>query len=215
MPGRLCPGKGQAELLAALALLRARGLRPTTLVVGKDDPWSTPGRRSHRAHLEALARQLGIDDQVQFSAPRADMPDLMAAADVVTVPSWTEPCGLVILETLASGRALLGTTGGGTAELIDTEVDGLLVPPRDSSSLAAALERLLTDAALRADLGARARRKAERCFSTRRMVADAERAYLEIAQDGAATGVAVASVAGARAGHRAARHPMGVRRPQP
>jgi glycosyltransferase involved in cell wall biosynthesis len=185
MAGRLCPGKGQAELLQAMALLRDRGLRPTALVVGEDDPMSTPGGESHRAHLEALANDLGIEAQVRFCGARNDMLDLMATADVVTVPSWAEPCALVILEAMAAGRPLLGTTSGGTPELIDDGVDGLLVPPREPVALANALERLLRDEALRAALGRRARQEAETRFATRHMVAEAEDAYLELARAGA------------------------------
>jgi glycosyltransferase involved in cell wall biosynthesis len=184
MAGRLCPGKGQAELLQAMAMLRDRDLRPTALIVGKDDPLSTPGGGSHGAHLEALAKDLGIDRQVRFCGARTDVLELMATADVVTVPSWVEPCALVILEAMASGRPLLGTTGGGTPELVDDGVDGLLVPPRDPVSLANALERLLTDGALRSALGGRARQKAETRFSIRHMVAAAETAYRELAGAG-------------------------------
>lgn len=177
LPGRLMLGKGQADLLRAVAVLKARGQDVTALVVGDDDPDTAAAGISHRAELERLGRELGIEDRVVFERHRRDMPALMGAADVVTIPSVDDPFPLVVLEALACGRPVIGTRSGGIPEEIEDGRTGLLVAPGDPTALARAIERLLAEPEFARRLGENARREAEARFSHERMARDAGRIY--------------------------------------
>jgi glycosyltransferase involved in cell wall biosynthesis len=77
---------------------------------------------------------------------------------VVVAPSlWQEPFGLVAVEAMAAGKPVIASRTGGLADIVRDGESGLLVPPGDAPALAAALERLLDDIALRRAMGARAR----------------------------------------------------------
>ena len=73
----------------------------------------------------------------------------MAAGDVFCLPSLSEGLPTVVCEAMACARAVVATAVDGTPEIVDDGATGLLVPPRDASALAAAVDRLLGDEALR------------------------------------------------------------------
>jgi L-malate glycosyltransferase len=123
-----------------------------------------------RAELEQEAVKLGLRGRVQFLGDRRDIPALLASMDLSVVPSASESLSNVALESMAAGVPVVAARVGGNPELI-SEQRGLLVPPDDEVALAAALERLLTDAALRTALGKNAREFARQNFS-REMVRD-------------------------------------------
>lgn len=137
--GRLVPRKGHEVLLRAAALLSSRGVGVRVVLVG-DGPC--------RPALVRLARELGIEKQVEFrGAVWPDTP-LWEEADVFVFPSLVEPQGLVVLEAFASGVPVVASGVGGIAEMVEPEVSGLLVPPGDPAALASAVERVLTEPTL-------------------------------------------------------------------
>jgi glycosyltransferase involved in cell wall biosynthesis len=123
-----------------------------------------------RSDLEQEAEKLGLRDRVQFLGDRRDISTLLASMDLSVVPSASESLSNVALESMAAGVPVVATRVGGNPELI-SEQRGLLVPPDDEGALAAALERLLKDAALRAAFGRNAKEFAQQNFS-REMVRD-------------------------------------------
>ncbi len=142
--GRLSHYKGFAILLAALAQMPNASL----VLVGD-------GEESHR--LRDQATQLGIRDRVSFVGELSDQ-DLKAAyaaADALVLPSLdrSEAFGLVLLEAMRAGLAVIASDipGSGVGQVIENERSGLLVPPGDVASLAAALARI-SDPALRQSL---------------------------------------------------------------
>jgi glycosyltransferase involved in cell wall biosynthesis len=167
MLGRLHEEKGQFVLLAALAdvRLQKRGIR--VLFVG-DGP--------HRSSMEEAARGLGLENVVSFLGPRTDVPVLMAAADVVVVPSLAESFGFVALEAMALGRPVVAAATGGLTELIDDGRTGLLVSPGDPVALAAGISRLLANPPLAAALGASGHTDSQ-AFTAERMVHAYEDVY--------------------------------------
>jgi glycosyltransferase involved in cell wall biosynthesis len=183
LPGRLRSSKGQAELIQAVALLKERGHDVLALLVGRDDPRDlSSGGRPYRPYLEQLCGELGVADRVRFIDHRNDIPAIMSAADIVTIPSSLqepEPFGLVVVEAMACGRPVIGTRSGGISELIDDGVSGLLVPANTSvaSGLADAIERLLIDTELRRQLEVNAPKHVKAHFSQERMVQDAAQFY--------------------------------------
>lgn len=142
--------KGHASVVEALGRLRD---------VADWIWWQVGGaqRPSEAAFLESLgatARRLKIANRVRFVGERADVPRLLAAADLHCQANLKpEPFGIALVEALAAGLPVVTTAIGGAVEIVD-DTCGLLVPPGDIASLAAALERLIVDGALRARLAA-------------------------------------------------------------
>jgi type III pantothenate kinase len=95
------------------------------------------------------------------------LPDFFERIDVLLVPSWEEPFGLVLLEGMASGIPVVSTAAGGPLDIIRSGVEGILVPPRDANALAEAVRSLepLRDRMIRA-----ARLRAETEFDIRNVV---------------------------------------------
>ena len=161
--GRLTEWKGQAVILEALARL------PTVHValVGG----AILGESDYEAALRLKAEQLGLAKRVHFLGHREDVPALMRAVDVVVHPSIEfDPCPRVVLEALHSARPLVATATGGVPELVEAGVTGLLVPPKDSKALALALECVLRDPVLAAQLASAGRERALRDFTLDRVV---------------------------------------------
>lgn len=161
--------KAHDVALHALARLRDDDFRFTLLLVG-DGP--------DRPALEDLARALDVGpDRVRFLGSRADVPDLLGAADLFVLSSRMEGLPLAVLEAMAQSLPIVATRVGGVPEVVDDERTGLLVPPDDPAALAAAIGRLVCDAAQRARLGAAGRARALARFSFTRMVDEYERLY--------------------------------------
>jgi glycosyltransferase involved in cell wall biosynthesis len=105
-----------------------------------------------------------VPDALGF-VPPAELGAFYERASVVCVPSRREGYGMTAREAMAYGRPVVATGVGGLRDAIEDGVTGVMVPPRDPAALRAALGRLLADPALRGELGAAARRKAEVAFS--------------------------------------------------
>jgi len=161
--------KGLPTLLRALVRVR-RAVPDVRLTVIGDHPT--------RPALEALARDLGVADRVTFAGllPHAEVLRRYAGARVLALPSEVEGFGLTLLEAMQRGVAVVGTTRGGSAELVTHGTSGLLVPPGDVDALAAALVALCTDDALHARLVAAGGASAAR-FTAARMVEATLAAY--------------------------------------
>ncbi|MCS6776931.1 MAG: glycosyltransferase family 4 protein [Chloroherpetonaceae bacterium] len=106
--------------------------------------------------------------------------DLLAAADVVAVPSRLEGQGLTALEAMAARKPVVATQVGGLTETVLEGVTGRLVPPENPTALASALLELLADPARRATMGEAGRRRVEREFPATRMVAQVETVYRDV-----------------------------------
>ena len=144
----LAAQKGFGTLLDAAARWQRRDPVPLLVIAG-DGPLGPALRRQ--------AAAAGTD--VRFLGPRPDVPVLLAAADVVVVPSSWEGQPLIVQEALRAGRPLVASRAGGIADL--TGADGaLLVPPGDPRVLAAAVTGLLDDPREAAALAGAARRRA-------------------------------------------------------
>jgi glycosyltransferase involved in cell wall biosynthesis len=173
---QLAPCKGHAHLLEAVGTVAQQ--RPDVqLVLAGDGPL--------RAPLEDQARRLGIDGRVHFLGHRRDVPDLLAAADLFVLPSLSEALGIVLIEAMLTGCALVTTTAGGIGDLVgDHHPDGQsvawMVPPGDPQAMAGAILEALDDRALRADRVERARRRVLERFTADHMVEATLAVYREI-----------------------------------
>ena len=146
--GRLAPQKRFDVLIDAVARLRGRDPAPRLVIAG-EGPLA--------GQLAAQSGAAGLD--TRFLGARADVPALLAAADVVVVPSRWEGQPLIIQETLQAGRPLVASRVGGIPALTSEDA-ALLVPPADPGELASAVRSVLDDQALAAKLGAAAQDRA-------------------------------------------------------
>ncbi|MDQ3681067.1 MAG: glycosyltransferase family 4 protein [Actinomycetota bacterium] len=145
--GRLVPQKGFDVLIQAFGAMLQSGCRSHDLLIAGDGP--------ERAALEDLATSIGVGDRVRLlgNVGRDEVAPLFAGCSFFVLPSRHEPMGMVNLEAMASGKAILASAVGGVPELIHEGKNGLLVSPDDVSALAARLATLVEDPALRERLG--------------------------------------------------------------
>ncbi|MGB3681947.1 MAG: glycosyltransferase family 4 protein [Rubrobacteraceae bacterium] len=133
---RLAPWKGQDVLLEALPYLPDVHV----LLVGE----AIFGEQEYAESLRRRSKDLGVEDRVHFAGFRRDIPQLMCLSDVITHTSVSpEPFGRVIVEGMLARSPVVATRAGGTVEIVDDEVSGILVPPGDPEALAKALSDLL------------------------------------------------------------------------
>jgi glycosyltransferase involved in cell wall biosynthesis len=163
--GRLVPQKGYPVLLAAATRWQDRDLVPVVVIAG-EGPLAGP--------LAIEAHDSGV--AVRFLGQRADIPALLAAADVVVVPSVWEGQPLIVQEALRAGRPLVASRTGGIPELTGEDA-AVLVPQGDPGALAAAVESVLDDPGLAAGLGAAATQRAAGLPGTRDAVDSVTRLY--------------------------------------
>jgi glycosyltransferase involved in cell wall biosynthesis len=127
--------------------------------------------------LQHLVWELGLDGQVIFAGFCHGMPAIMAALDLLVLPSWWEPFGRVLIEAMASGKPVVATNLGGPAEIVRHQETGILVPPLDVTAMADAICEILTQPRLAAKMGKQGRLDAEQRFSLAQYVHKIERIY--------------------------------------
>jgi len=159
--GRLAWQKGIDDLLEAVRRLRPRLPRARFFVAGG-------GRDAPAVAAAAAAPDLG--GAVTLLGPLEDVPELLAAMDVVVQSSRREAMAQTTLEAMAAGRAVVSTTTVGADEAIEDGVSGLLVPVGDAAALADAVFALAGDPARRAALGSAARARIAEHFTSARML---------------------------------------------
>jgi glycosyltransferase involved in cell wall biosynthesis len=141
-------------------------------VIG-DAVYHTSGSQYTVEELRALGKANGLGGRVGFTGFVESVHEAMRALDIVVHASTApEPFGLVIAEAMACGRAVIASDAGGAREIFTRGVDALTHPPGDTEALAACMEQLARNEALRAQLGAAARQTATRRFNRRRLASE-------------------------------------------
>jgi glycosyltransferase involved in cell wall biosynthesis len=169
--GRLAREKGLEYLIEAASLLRCS--RPAfRFVLAGDGPL--------RNQLEELAESLGVRRQVEFLGYREEIPDLLAACDLVVLPSLREGLSIALLEAMAAGKPIVTTQIGSNMAVASQADMALLVPPGDPQALCAAVLRCGRDPALRARLGTNARLLFERRYTEERMLNSYTKLYIDL-----------------------------------
>ncbi len=173
LPAVLLPWKGHEMFLRAFAEVARVRPDARALLVGA----SPANIGDLRPGLERQAAESGLRDRVRFMGHCDNMADMYAAMDLVAHASLEpEPFGLVVLEGMAAGRAIVAADAGGPAEIVHHGVDGWLYRRGDSRALAAALLHLLDDHALRRRIADQAPERA-RWFDPRRTRCDTLAVY--------------------------------------
>lgn len=172
--GRLVHEKGVQTILQALPELRRRhpGLR---LVIAGGGP--------HEPQLRELTARLALQPAVTFAGFLGeDLPSLIAASDVMVVPSMYEPFGMIALEAAAVGTPVAAAATGGLAEIVEPGRTGVTFPAGNSGALAEAVSRLLHEPERAARMAARAKRRVADRYSWETVVALVHRVYWAASQ---------------------------------
>ena len=143
--GRLAMAKGLPILLESLSVLKQQHPDILLTVVG-DDP--------DRQKLEQITDKLGLSGNVNYVGYKSqgEVRDYLQQTDVFVLPSFAEGVPVVLMEAMASGVPVVATQVGGVSELVDSGVNGYLVPPSDVAALTEHIEKLLNDHKLRASI---------------------------------------------------------------
>ncbi len=168
--GNLYEVKGHRILVDAAAQLAALEGLPAWRV-------AIAGRGDEEGRLREQIRQHGLDAQVELLGLRDDIGDLLSAADIWVMPSFSEGLPMALLEAMFAQLPIVCSAVGGIPDLLNGGPAGLLVPPHDSAALAGALQELLTDTRSGAALALRARELAEAQYSVAAMADRYETLY--------------------------------------
>lgn len=172
--GRMLPGKGLNVLAQALDKIRTADWK--LLMVGDG---------SERKPFEQALVESGLIDRAEFTGAISydTVPQLFHRMDMLVIPTETterirEQFGRVIVEAMATGIPVIGSTCGAIPEVIDGA--GLVFPERDADALAAAIQRLLTDANLREEFARVGRRRAEANYSWEQVATNTYELYRQV-----------------------------------
>ncbi|MCL4557256.1 MAG: glycosyltransferase [Deltaproteobacteria bacterium] len=174
--GRLVPIKGQAFLIKAFSMLKARA----RLLIAGDGV--------SKAELVRLSKDLGVSERVCFLGYTKDMASVYRETDIFVLSSLNEGAPVAVIEALASARPVIATDVGGIADLLGIRLGriaddvylcerGILVPPAREDSIAAAIEYLINNPGIGYTTGAQGRRFTGGFFTIDRLMEDMDKLY--------------------------------------
>lgn len=184
--GHLFPGTSTgSKLIAVVANMYSPVKGHTCLIsaassVCRDFPeaiFVLIGDGKERPSLEEQVRQAGLEKNVLFLGSRRDVPELLACCDLFVLPSEAEALPNALLEAMAAGLPVVGTSVGGIPEIITNGMNGVLVPAKNPHALAEAILRILQNPHLAKELSQAAQEIARTQFGFDRLLAELEQLY--------------------------------------
>lgn len=172
MFGQVNAFKGSQLLVKAARIILQRFPSVYFVFVGQAKP-------AFQQELIGLAQANGVLDHLRFTGVRSDVQRMMAAMDIITLPSCYEACSMAIIEAMAVGKPVVATRAGGNPELVQDGETGLLIE-RTPEALADALISILDDAKRRKSMGEAAHLVAKARFSASIMVSQIEALYNDL-----------------------------------
>jgi len=174
MFGRIEHGKGQHLLVAAMAKLVNEGFEGGAMIIGHvmDE--------GYFEQLKKSVEDAGIEDHIVFAGFTESPRQAMSCCDVVVLLTYCETFGLVLVEAMRQGVAVIGTDAGGVPEIIAHEESGLLVPPGDTDALAGSLRCLYENEGLKQRLAENGKRRADEKFDEQRHFNQLNKIFLEM-----------------------------------
>lgn len=167
---RLCAVKGIEYLLSAVQKLAAQKISLKCLIVGDGDL---------RMRLEAMVRELGIQDRVIFTGRCEDVRKALAAMDVFVLPSIAEGLPNSLLEAMAMRKPVVASAVGGILEIVSNGETGVLVPVRNPGQLASAIANLLSSPEKCHKMAENGYRKVTRYFDNQKAIHAYESLYIQ------------------------------------
>lgn len=189
--GRVAREKGLYETLQGMCLAHELGAE-TRLVIA--------GSGAEEARLQRYAQALGIASRVTFAGPvfGADKVKLLAGADVMMLPSYSEGLPYALLEGMAAGIPVIATPVGAIPDVVAEGIHGSLVPPRDGKAIAEALAILAADRERLSWMSRACRRRIRAAFSIERLAAEISLHYAQLCGNVAIAGGGHAPLPAAR-----------------
>ena len=168
--GRLTAEKGHQYLIEALHLLNTKFNR-------QDFTATILGDGALRTDLAQLANRYHLSDRIEMPGFCDDIFAMLSTAHLFVLPSLHESSPNALIEAMGVGLPCIASSVGGVLDLIDHQENGLLIPPRASGALAAAINDLLTNQELAVDLGRNARRRIEEMFDNDQSIQQLQAVY--------------------------------------
>lgn len=159
--GNFRPEKDHDNLVHAVAAIKNEIAGVKFLLIGQDPK---------QKEIEALVQELGLEDYFVFTGPRQDIPEVLSVVDAFVLPSRSEGMPRALMEAMAMALPVVATDAGGTVELIENYISGIIVPKKNPDALAVGLMKVISDASLRRRIGPAARERILTEFSLNSMV---------------------------------------------
>jgi glycosyltransferase involved in cell wall biosynthesis len=178
--GQLIPEKGVETALTALGLIHQvqPNLPVTFSVFGK-------GAADYEKKLKQQVEAWDIQNMVDFKGwvPRDQMAGILTGHDVLLLPSiWPEPLARITQEAMSSGMVVIGSTSGGTPEILQDGYNSLTFEPEDAEMLAKQIQLIVNQPKLRTELSLAARQTIEERFTFSRMIDEIENNFKTLVQ---------------------------------
>ena len=178
--GRVIPWKGQREFVYACIGAMKKNPDIKAFIVG--DP--SDSASDYLTEIKKIISESTFEDRFILTGYREDVEELYAAMDIIVHASVTsEPFGMVVPEGMAARRPVIAADAGGPTEIIDSGVDGILVPPGDVGKMSAAILELADDPSKRQRIGENGYRKAKARFTIESMASRIEKLYVDLVQN--------------------------------
>jgi glycosyltransferase involved in cell wall biosynthesis len=133
--------------------------------------------------INGIVRSLGLESRIHMLGFRTDVPNILRGSDFFVLPTHQEALGQAYIEAMAAGLPVIGTQVDGVPELIQDDVNGLLVPPRNPEALRGAIARMIDDPQLRQRLRQESQRITERGFTIGDMAYETALYYRQALQE--------------------------------
>ncbi|MEW6570344.1 MAG: glycosyltransferase family 4 protein [Nitrospirota bacterium] len=176
--GMITERKGLEYLIKSLPLIKGESDNFKLVIVGGHKP----GDVKYFSELKKLIKHLSLEDDIFFTGLLPDVRAALNSLDIVVLPSLEERCSRTLLESLACEKAVVATRVGGTPEIIEDRINGILIESADEKQIAGAVMQLLRNSDLRRRLGTNGRLKAERMFDLKCHREKMKKLYLEIVE---------------------------------
>ena len=171
--GRLVPIKGHKYLMQAMSQINKK-LNVILLVIG--DGYL-------RENLEQQAKQSGISNRIKFLGFRNDIAEILSILDIFILPSINEGMGRTLVEAMFLSKPIIATNVGGIPDLVKNDKSGILVPPKDPTAIANAIQQLLENKTLAKEMGKTGREIVKNEFTEKTMVEKIDKLYNDLLKE--------------------------------
>ena len=177
--GLITKRKGLEYLIKALPIIKERFNKFKLIMIGG---YKT-NEEAYFSEIKELIKRLNLESDVYFTGELPDIRYPLNNLELIILPSLEERCSRTLLESLACGKAVVATRVGGTPEIIDDGVNGILVEPRNEQQIANAILKLLTNDEMRKKMGMNGRIKAENNFDIRNNIKKIREIYFNLREN--------------------------------
>jgi glycosyltransferase involved in cell wall biosynthesis len=171
--GRISPLKGHKEFILAAKKLKSLMPDAIYLVAGG----ASYGEESYENEIKNTVKDLDLDSQFRFLGFRKDIPEILAALDILAFPSYEESFGLTLLESMAMQVPVVAVGNAGILDIITNDESGILIPPKDADALASGILKIYNNQNTKNKIVREGRLRVEKQFDLNKIMVEYERFY--------------------------------------